>query len=87
MSVLIVYFNLTTDEDYSELYSLIGDFEYLSLSDSCYLIYTKLSPKEIHLKLLPFIQPDDNFFIFRLTAPYHLHTQKHLISWVTEKIR
>ncbi len=87
MSLLLVYFKLTTDEDYSDLYSLIGDFDYLSLSDLCYLIHTNLTPKEIHLKLLPFLKSDDNLFIFRITAPYHLHAQKNLIQWISKKIR
>ena len=87
MSLLLVHFKLTADEDYSDLYSLIGDFDYLSLSNSCYLIHTNLSPKEIHLKLQPFIKSDDNLFVFRITAPYHLHAQKDLIQWISEKIR
>ncbi len=87
MSLLLVQFRFTTDEDYSDLYSLMGDFDYLLLSNSCYLIHTNLSPKEIHLKLRPFIKSDDNLFIFRITAPYHLHAQKNFIRWISEKIR
>ncbi len=87
MSVLIVHFKLTTDEDYSDLYSLIEDFHHLPLSDSCYLIHTDLTPKEIHFKMRPLIKSDDNLFIFRITAPYHLHAQKNLIQWISEKIR
>jgi len=85
MSVLILHFKISANEDYSDLYSLIRDFHHLPLSDSCYLIHTNLTPKEIHLQLLPFLKSDDNLFIFRITSPYHLHAQKKSIRWILKK--
>jgi len=86
MKLLSVTYKINNDEPhYVDFQDLINQFPHRKISNSSYIIETKLSPKEVYKEFRTHINQSDTLIISKFAKPWHGHGDDDIIDWLVER--
>jgi hypothetical protein len=65
---LITYDLLAPNQDYSDLIHTIENYDYVKITESCFVVETNESPKQIKDNLSKFLDKNDRIFVTNLKS-------------------
>ena len=86
MGLLSVTYKIDNrDPHYGDFQDLINQYPHRKISNSSYIIETKLSPKEFYVEFRIHLNQGDTLIISKFANPWHGHGDKDVIDWLVER--
>jgi len=89
MAARLITYHLKSDPqktDYDGFARVLGEYDYIQLSETAYAVATDEYPKEIFQKLEPFIDGDDCLVVIALTRFYMAHHNPDVLAWLEANV-
>lgn len=85
---LLVTYDLNKEEKRPPIVKAIKDIgtSWAKLSESSYAITTSLTPEQVHTKLKPYLDSNDNIYIINLKKPYSGFGPKDVNDWLDKNL-
>ncbi len=85
MELLSVMYQINNEPHFVDFQNLINEYINRKISNSSYIIETKLSPKEVYEEFRIHLNQGDTLIISKFANPWHGHGDKDVIDWLVEK--
>ena len=87
MPILLITYKLTHAKmDYSDLTEDMQEFSYVKLTDTSWLIETKLSPEHVYDALRSFLYSNDSLYVFELKKKWKGRGQNEVVHWASKRL-
>lgn len=70
--------------EHARFQDIIDEFPNARISNSCFVIDTKLTPKQIYRELRGFISDTDSLFVMTVSSPWHGRGENEVVDWMTK---
>jgi len=85
MELLSVMYQINSKSHFVDFQNLISEYIHRKISNSSYIIETKLSPTELYEEFRIHLNPGDTLIINKFAKPWHGHSDKDVIDWLSER--
>ena len=85
MELLSVTYQINNEYHFIDFQNLINNYINRKISNSTYIIETKLSPKEVYEEFRKHVNQGDTLIISKFANPWHGHGDKDVMDWLVER--
>ncbi len=86
MELLSVTYQIGSNEPhFVDFQTLVNEYIHKKISNSSYIIETKLSPTELYKEFIAGLNQADTLIISKFAKPWHGHGDSHVIDWLVER--
>ena len=86
MELLSVTYQIGSNEPhFVDFQTLVNEYIHKKISNSSYIIETKLSPTELYEEFRIHLNPGDTLIISKFAKPWHGHGDSDVIDWLVER--
>jgi len=87
MAILLITYKLTHPEiDNNDLVESIQEFSHTRLTDTSWLIETKISPEHVYEELRTFLYSNDSLYVFELKKKWKGRGENEVVDWVAKRL-
>ncbi len=85
MELLSITYQINNEYHLIDCQNLINNYINRKISNSTYIIETKLSPKEVYEEFRKHVAQGDTLIISKFANPWHGHGDKDVMDWLVER--
>ncbi len=85
MELLSVMYQISNESHFVDFQNLVSEYKHRKISNSSYIIETKLSPTELYEEFRIHLNQGDTLIISKFAKPWHGHSDKDVIDWLSER--
>jgi len=85
MELLSVMYQINSKPHFVDFQNLVSEYKHRKISNSSYIIETKLSPTELYEEFRIHLNPGDTLIISKFAKPWRGHSDKGVIDWLSER--
>ncbi len=86
MELLSVTYQIGSNEPhFVDFQTLVNEYIHKKISNSSYIIETKLSPTELYKEFIAGLNQADTLIISKFAKPWHGHGDDDIIDWIVER--